>query len=108
MKWNIGQFSDKQLMDSFNLTREETNNLLAQCDNNKQLIIQKLSEQHIRSGARHEALTESEAKLTAYEDAVCEWGLSVCKHCGAAEGEWDTHDTCIEHLNSQRKEIDHA
>lgn len=106
MKWNIGQLSDEQLSEFFNLTREQVNDLLAQADQDKELVINQLSHQHIQSGARHVALTESEAKLTSYEDVVCEWGLSVCKHCGAAEGEWDNNETCIGHLDSLFMEPD--
>lgn len=98
MKWHISRMDDEMMMQLFNLTKVELNNLLAQSNNDRELVISYLSHQHIQSGARHVALTEAESKYTGYETTVCEWGFSVCKHCGAAEGDWDTNDTCIGHI----------
>ena len=58
--------------------------------------------EHIKGGKRHVTMTAEEAKGTRHEMPVIEWGLSVCKYCYAAEGEWDDHDTCIESLRARQ------
>lgn len=55
---------------------------------------------------KHEIMTYDEAKGTKYEDAVCEWGLSVCKHCRAAEIDLDHHDTCEGYRDAVQKELE--